>query len=90
MITVKLRGAMEDYWARSGERLTYAKLAGLTGISESTLRKVGSSLSYHPTLANIEKLCRALGAGPGDLLELIDDPPKRKRARRSKKKTKKS
>jgi len=30
-------------------------------------------------LAHIEKICRALNVTPGDLLELIDDPPKPKR-----------
>jgi DNA-binding Xre family transcriptional regulator len=30
-------------------------------------------------LASVEKLCRALDATPGDLLELVDDPPKPKR-----------
>ena len=79
MITVKLRDAMEAYRRRTGERMTYARLVELTDISESTLKKIGSSLSYHPTLANVEHLCRALGVTPGDLLELIPDPPKPKR-----------
>lgn len=76
MITIKLRDAMEAYRRRTGERITYARLAVITGISESTLRKIGASLSHHTTLTNIEKLCRALGVTPGDLLELLDDPPK--------------
>ena len=87
MITIKLRDAMEAHRRRTGERMTYKKLAELTGISDSTLRKVGGSLTHHTTLANIEKLCRALGVTPGDMLELIDDPQKSKRP---KKKTRKS
>ena len=79
MLTIKLRDAMEAHRRRTGERMTYAKLAKLTGISDSTLRKIGGSLTHHTTLANIEKLCRALDVLPGDLLELIDDPPKAKR-----------
>ena len=51
-------------------------LAALTGISQETLRSVGSRLNYRPTLGNVEKLCRALDVPLHDLLELIDDPPK--------------
>jgi DNA-binding Xre family transcriptional regulator len=81
MLTIKLRDAMEAYRRRTGERMTYRKLAALTGISDSSLRKIGGSLTHHTTLANIEKLCRTLDVTPGDLLELIDDPPKPKKKR---------
>ncbi len=84
MIVVKLREAMEAYRRRTGERMTYAKLSALTGISQETLRSIGSRLNYQPTLGNVEKLCRALNVPLHDLLELIDDPPK---PRRTKKKT---
>jgi len=79
VLTIKLRDAMEAYRRRTGERMTYGKLAKATGIAESTLKKIGSSLTHHTTLANIEKLCRSLSVTPGDLLELIVDPPKPKR-----------
>ncbi len=78
MLTIKLRDATEAYRRRTGQRMTYGKLAEATGIAESTLKKIGSSLTHHTTLANIEKLCRALDVTPGDLLELIDEPPKTK------------
>ncbi len=84
MITIKLRDAMEAYRRRTGERMTYMKLGELTGISNSTLRKIGGSLAHHTTLANIETLCRALEVMPGDLLELIDDPPKAKQVTKKK------
>ena len=84
MIVVKLRDAMEAHRRRTGQRITYAVLAERTRISQSMLRTLGSSLGYHPTLANIEKLCRALDVTPGDLLELIDDPPKPKRTSKKK------
>ncbi len=87
MITIKLRDAMQAHRRRTGERMTYAVLAKLTDISESTLRKIGGSLTHHTTLANIEKLCRALKVTPGSLLELIDDPPKPKRASKKKKRS---
>ncbi len=84
MLVVKLRDAMEAYRRRTGERMTYAKLAERTGISASTLRTIGSNLAYHPTFASVERICRALDVSPGDLLELIDDPPKAKRESRKK------
>ena len=84
MLVVKLKDAMEAYRRRTGERMTYAELAERTGISHATLRTTGSVLAYHPTLANIERICKALDVTPGDLLEVIDDPPKPKR--RAKKK----
>ncbi len=85
MLTIKLRDAMEAYRRRTGERMTYGKLTKVTGIAESTLKKIGASLTHHTTLANIEKLCRALDVTPGDMLELIDDPPKAKGKRAGKK-----
>ena len=84
MIVVKLREAMEAYRRRTGQRVTYAKLAERTGISQETLRSIGSRLNYHPTFANVEKLCRALGVPLHDILELIDDPPKPKRTPKKK------
>jgi DNA-binding Xre family transcriptional regulator len=84
MLVVKLKDAMEAYRRRTGQRMTYAELAERTGISHATLRTIGSVLAYHPTLANIERICKALDVTPGDLLEIIVDPPKPKR--RAKKK----
>lgn len=84
MITIKLKEAMEVYHRRTGQRMTYKKLSEMTGISESTLRKTGSILSYHPTWDNVETLCRTLEVPLHDFLELIDDPPKAKRATRKK------
>ena len=86
MLTIKLRDAMEAYRRSTGQRLTYGKLAVETGIAESTLKKIGASLTHHTTLANIETLCRALDVTPGDLLEIIDDPPKPKRKTKKTKK----
>ena len=89
MIVVKLREAMEAYRRRTGQRVTYAKLAERTGISQETLRSIGSRLNYHPTFANVEKLCRALEVPLPDMLELMDDPPKKKaKGKKSKKRNK--
>ncbi len=82
MIAIKLREAMESYKRRTGERMTYEILAERTGIGHGTLRTIGSRDDYNATLATVETICRALGATPGDLLEMIDDPPKRKAKRK--------
>lgn len=87
MIAVKLREAMERYKRRTGRRMTYKLLAEQTGIAHNTLRIIGSRDDYNATLELIEKICRALTVTPGDLLELIDDPPKAKS--KTKRKTKK-
>jgi putative transcriptional regulator len=74
---------MERYRFRTGERLTYDKLAKQTGLSRTTIEALGSRPGYNTTLATIEKLCHALQCQPGDLLELLPDPPARKKARGS-------
>lgn len=84
MIAIKLREAMEAYKRRTGNRMTYAILADRTGMAEGTLRIMGSRDDYNATLATLEKICRTLDVTPGDLLELIDDPPKRKRTAKKK------
>ena len=86
MLTINLKDAMEEYHRREGKRITYKQLGRKTGISDSTLRKIGASLTYHTTLANIEKICLALEVTPGFLLEIIKDPGKRKRKSKAKKK----
>lgn len=85
MIAIKLREAMETYKRRTGERMTYNILADKTGIGHGTLRTMGSRDDYNATLATLEKVCWALDVPPGDLLELIPDPPKPKPTSRKKK-----
>jgi DNA-binding Xre family transcriptional regulator len=76
MIILKLREAMETYRRRAGTRMTYERLSELTGIALGTLQQMGSRLDYHPTLANVEKLCAALETPLGGMLEIVPDPPK--------------
>jgi putative transcriptional regulator len=75
MIVVRLKTAMEAYSARTGERMTYRLLAERTDLSRATLESLASRRSYNTTLQTVEKLCRALGCSPGDLLELEEDLP---------------
>lgn len=70
MIRVKLREAMESHRHRTGERMTYERLAQLTGLSRQTLESLASRPGYNSTLDTIAKLCRALDCVPGDLLVL--------------------
>ena len=84
MLVVKLRDAMEEYRRRTGDRITYAKLSEETGIAVSTLSKIGSDMRKHTTLANVEKICTVLGVSTGELLVIIPDPRKAKRAKKKK------
>jgi DNA-binding Xre family transcriptional regulator len=77
MIAVKLKDVLEARRRRTGMRMTYADLSARSGIPLGTIKKIASILKYRPSLLTIEKLCRALEATPGDLLELMDDPPER-------------
>ena len=86
MIVIKLREAIERYKRRSQKRMTHEILAEHTGLAKGTLNNIGSRDDYNATLATIEKICRALDITPGDLLEMIDDPPKPKRASRKNRK----
>jgi DNA-binding Xre family transcriptional regulator len=70
MLRIRLREAMDVYRKRTGERLTYEKLALVSGLSISTLQSMAARPRYNTTLSTVEKLCIALDCGPGDLLEL--------------------
>ena len=72
MIRVRLREAMRAHREKTGRRMTYEALAEETGISVATLQSLGSRAGYNATLATIEKICRALGCAPGELLVLED------------------
>ena len=73
MIRVRLREAMRAHRERTGRRMTYDSLSEETGISVATLQSLGSRPGYNATLGTVERICRALGCTPGDLLELGDD-----------------
>ena len=75
MIVVKLREMMERYRYRTGERLTYEKIANQTDLSRTTLEALASRPGYNTTLATVEKLCRILECEPSDMLEMLPDPP---------------
>ncbi len=64
---------MEEHRRRTGERMTYERLAELTGLALTTLQSLGTRESYNTTLSTIAKLCVALECQPGRLLSLVVD-----------------
>jgi len=86
MIIIKLKEAMLAYERRCNRSLSCGELSEMTGIPADTLRSIASRSGYHTTVARIEILCRALDVTLGNFLEIIDDPPKRKRASKKSKK----
>lgn len=79
---------MEKYRRRTAQRMTYKRLAELTGLAQGTLEVMGRRLGYNATLATIERICRALDLQLDDVVELIDDPPKKRPKAKSKKRKK--
>lgn len=69
---IKLREAIEIHLTRTGQRLTYAQIAKLSGLSRATVESIATRPDYNATLDAIERLCRALGCTPGELLEIED------------------
>ena len=59
-----LLGTRSRYW-----------LARQTGISEGNLRRLGRGQTTSIKFENLEKICRALGCKPGDMLVLVDNEP---------------
>ncbi len=84
MIIIRLSEAKLDYQRRNHTRMTYPKLSKLTGIATQTLRSIGSRKGYNTSLANVEKICRALDVPLHDMLEMIDYPPASKTKPKSK------
>ena len=73
MIRIGLKEVMRAHRARTGSRVTYESLAEATGISLAALQSMGTRTDYNPTIATVERICRALECQPGDLLELVDN-----------------
>jgi DNA-binding Xre family transcriptional regulator len=74
VIRVKLREAIESYERRKGERLTYARVAELTGLAKTTIESIGARPGYNATLDVVDRLCQVLDCEPGDLLEHVRNP----------------
>ena len=83
-VVIKLRESVLAYKRRTGEPMTYEILAQRTGLAKGTLQNLGGSRKQNANLSTIARICGALGITPGDLLELIEDPPKAKRGPKKK------
>ncbi|KAB2912692.1 MAG: helix-turn-helix transcriptional regulator [Hyphomicrobiaceae bacterium] len=83
MIRIRLREMLDAFCARTGERLTYEKLADRTGLARATIESMATRERYNASLLTIERVCRALHCQPGDLLELQPPATPRKKGRTS-------
>ncbi|MGM9484911.1 helix-turn-helix domain-containing protein [Roseateles sp. NT4] len=70
ILRVKLKEVVERHATLTGERVTYARLAAMTGIALSTIESLASRRDYNPTLRTLARICVALNCSPGELLEL--------------------
>lgn len=83
MIEVRLKTLLE---ARGRTRYWLAKE---TGIQFNTLTRIErADLTNRIELSTLDKICRALGCQPGDLLVWIDDIQESKRAQKNARKAK--
>jgi DNA-binding Xre family transcriptional regulator len=72
---------MKSHRKRTGERMTYIKLAERTGLSKATLASIGARDSYNASLNTVGKICRALGCTPGELLEIVPESTRKRKSR---------
>ena len=63
---------MHQYEAKTGLRLTYEELSGLTKISPETLKSIATRADYNATLRMISEISSALNINPVDFLEWKD------------------
>jgi putative transcriptional regulator len=71
-IRLNLDPAIFRWQARHGEKLTYAELAKRANISEPTIYRLTSGQPTKIDLSKLNRLCKVLECGPGDLLEQVD------------------
>ena len=73
MLRVRLREVMEAHYRRTGERMTYQKLAAASGLAVATLQSIAARPGYNTRISTVERLCIALHCAPGELLELTEE-----------------
>ncbi len=64
--------AIFRWQARHGEKMTYAELAKRAEISEPTIYRLTSGQPTKLDLSKLNRICKVLECGPGDLLERVD------------------
>lgn len=75
MIYIKINEALE----RMGKTAYW--LAMETGINHTTLSQIRHNQNKAINIEYFEKICKALGCEPGELLEIRPDPSTKKRAK---------
>ena len=69
MIRIKLKEAIEQLRAATGEKVTYEQLALDVGLSKATIESIASRKHYNASLKVIDNLCLRLSTTPSRLLE---------------------
>lgn len=72
---------MDAFCVKTGEKLTFAKIAEILGVSENSLNSISSWLGDQLNLATTDGLGTAQGAGFLDAVRLVEDPPSTGRLR---------
>lgn len=68
-LRIGLRECLEAYERRTGEALSHRELALKAGLSPDTVKKISNTKRrYNATLETVERLCKALGVTPAELL----------------------
>lgn len=73
MIRIKLKEAIEELKAATGEKVTYEQLAVDTGLSKATIESIASRRHYNASLKVIDTLCLRLSTTPAQLLEYLPE-----------------
>jgi putative transcriptional regulator len=80
MIRIKLKQFLDDKAFREGRRITLNEVSEVTGIGRATLNRVANTPGYNTNTDTLDVLCKYLECTPCQLLELVPDPVKSKRA----------
>jgi len=64
-----LRGALLDFQARTGLKMSYESLSKDTNISVETLKSIATRPGYNATFKIVSKIAMSLGVNPLDFME---------------------
>jgi len=59
-----IKGASQEYEARTGLRLTYSELSSICGLSQDTIKSLASRTDYNTSLQVISQISNALNINP--------------------------
>ncbi|MGM0434309.1 MAG: helix-turn-helix domain-containing protein [Pseudomonadota bacterium] len=71
MIRYRLKELIEDYEARTGQKLSYTKLARETGLNRPTISKLITQRGYNTTTTVLDRLCDFFECSIEDLIEHV-------------------